>query len=30
MVDTGDEERPHLVGHNLRAYIEDLEQRTHI
>ena len=27
MVDTGDEERPHLVGHNLRAYIEDLEQR---
>ena len=27
MVDTGDEDRPHLVGHNLRAYIEDLEQR---
>jgi excinuclease ABC subunit B len=27
VVDTGDEERPHLVGHNLRAYIEDLEQR---
>ena len=27
IVDTGDEERPHLVGHNLRAYIEDLEQR---
>jgi excinuclease ABC subunit B len=27
MVDTGDEERPHLVGHNLRSYIEDLEQR---
>ena len=26
-VDTGDEERPHLVGHNLRAYIEDLEGR---
>ena len=26
-VDTGDEERPHLVGHNLRAYIEDLEAR---
>ncbi|MCA1749365.1 MAG: excinuclease ABC subunit UvrB [Parasphingopyxis sp.] len=26
-VDTGDEERPELVGHNLRAYIEDLEQR---
>jgi len=27
IVDTGDEERPHLVGHNLRAYIGDLEQR---
>ena len=27
LVDTGDEERPHLVGHNLRAYIDDLEQR---
>ena len=27
LVDTGDEERPHLVGHNLRAYIGDLEQR---
>jgi excinuclease ABC subunit B len=27
MIDTGDEERPHLVGHNLRKYIEDLEQR---
>jgi excinuclease ABC subunit B len=27
IVETGDEERPHLVGHNLRAYIEDLEQR---
>jgi excinuclease ABC subunit B len=27
LVDTGDEERTHLVGHNLRAYIEDLEQR---
>jgi excinuclease ABC subunit B len=26
-VDTGDEERPHLVGHNLRAYIGDLEER---
>jgi excinuclease ABC subunit B len=27
VVDTGDDERPHLVGHNLRAYIGDLEQR---
>jgi excinuclease ABC subunit B len=27
VVDTGDDDRPHLVGHNLRAYIEDLEQR---
>jgi excinuclease ABC subunit B len=27
LVDTGDEEVTHLVGHNLRAYIEDLEQR---
>jgi excinuclease ABC subunit B len=27
VVDTGDDERPHLVGHNLRAYIQDLEQR---
>ncbi|MEO1167137.1 MAG: excinuclease ABC subunit UvrB [Pseudomonadota bacterium] len=26
-VDTGDEEVTHLVGHNLRAYIEDLEKR---
>jgi excinuclease ABC subunit B len=27
LVETGDEDTPHLVGHNLRAYIEDLEQR---
>ena len=27
MVDTGDEDTPHLVGHNLRGYIEDLEGR---
>ena len=27
MVDTGDEEATHLVGHNLRAYLEDLEKR---
>ena len=27
LVDTGDEDAPHLVGHNLRAYIEDLEKR---
>ena len=27
MVETGDEDAPHLVGHNLRAYIEDLEKR---
>ena len=27
LVYTGDEERPHLVGHNLKAYNADLEQR---
>jgi excinuclease ABC subunit B len=27
VVDTGDEERPHLVGHNLKAYLKDLEER---
>jgi excinuclease ABC subunit B len=27
LIDTGDDDRPHLVGHNLRAYIEDLEAR---
>ena len=27
LVDTGDEERTHLVGHNLKAYLSDLEQR---
>ncbi|PTQ12792.1 excinuclease ABC subunit B [Sphingomonas oleivorans] len=26
-VETGIEERPHMVGHNLRAYIEELEQK---
>ncbi len=26
-IDTGDEDTPHLVGHNLRAYIEELEGR---
>ncbi|MGZ8350119.1 MAG: excinuclease ABC subunit UvrB, partial [Allosphingosinicella sp.] len=27
LVDTGDDATPHLVGHNLRAHIEDLEGR---
>ena len=27
LVDTGDDERNNLVGHNLRGYIEDLEKR---
>jgi excinuclease ABC subunit B len=26
-VETGIEDRPHMVGHNLRAYIQELEQR---
>ncbi len=26
-VDTGIEDRPHMVGHNLRAYIEELEAK---
>jgi excinuclease ABC subunit B len=27
LVETGDENRPHMVGHNLRAYIEELEKK---
>jgi excinuclease ABC subunit B len=27
MIDTGDEDTPHLVGHNLRAHIQDMEAR---
>jgi excinuclease ABC subunit B len=27
LIETGDDERNNLVGHNLRAYIEDLEKR---
>jgi len=27
IIDTGDEDTPHLVGHNLRAHIDDLEKR---
>jgi excinuclease ABC subunit B len=27
LVETGDDERPHLVGHNLKAYLGDLETR---
>jgi excinuclease ABC subunit B len=26
-VDTGDDAKPHLIGHNLRAYIAELEER---
>ena len=26
-IETGDEDAPNLVGHNLRAYLEDLEKR---
>jgi excinuclease ABC subunit B len=27
LIDTGDEDTPHLVGHNLRSHIDDLEKR---
>jgi excinuclease ABC subunit B len=27
LVETGDDARPHMVGHNLRAYIEELEKK---
>src|SRR3546814_11068885 len=27
MVPTGDEDAPHLIGHNFKAYIADLEKR---
>jgi excinuclease ABC subunit B len=27
LIETGDENRPHMVGHNLRAYIEELEKK---
>jgi excinuclease ABC subunit B len=27
LIDTGEEDMPHMVGHNLRAYIEDLEKQ---
>jgi excinuclease ABC subunit B len=27
IIDTGDDDTPHLVGHNLRAHIDDLEKR---
>ena len=27
IVETGDQETPHMVGHNLKAYISDLEEQ---
>ncbi len=27
LIDTGDADRPHMVGHNLRGYIEELEKK---